>query len=272
MKKTIFFSILLLSVLTNINALSQKKLNFILKYDSEFKRYEVCANPNFSEKNFIWGPSQVSLVIPSSVLVEKIRITNVDGGTWDDTSIILSPEVTPEKSFHGISSSGERTDLVENHEAVLFYFTLPNNINPSEVRLYDNKLDPKSSDKGMMGGDFSNTVVDVTGVERYNNGNTPPKQISTEVQSNPLFDVVVYPNIITENKFQLKIDGINESDGDILMILSDDLGRQLKRMKASKAEIEKQLFTLTPHETNKGLVIKFISSKGAISKRLLSEN
>ena len=272
MKKTIFsFSLVAMGILSAFESNAQKKLNLMVKYDQEFSRYEVYAKPNFSERNFTWGPSQISLVIPSNVLVDKIRVSNLDGGAWEDNSIVQAPEIASDKSFHGISTGGDKTNLVEGNETVLFYFTLPATISPSEVRIFDNDADPKSSDKGMMGGDFRNTIIDVTGNERFNNTYQKEKAPIKESDDKIKLEAAVYPNVITDNKFQVSLSGISDKDGDILMILTNNTGNEIKRLKASKSVIENQIFSI-PNAAQQGLVVKFITSKGSVSKKLIAEN
>jgi hypothetical protein len=274
MKKTqIFYSTFYISLFISFASAAQKKLNLTVKFDKEFERYEVFVKPNFSERNFTWGPSQISLVLPSNVLIEKIKISNVDGGTWEDNSVIQAPEISPENSFHGIASGGDKTDIVEGYESVLFYFTLPKNVNSDKVRVFDNELDPKSDANGMMGGDFRNTIVDKTGKDWFSEAYKKEMPRETTIKEELAdFEAIVYPNVIIENKFKVSLKNIKEEDGDVLMILSNDLGKELLRQKGSKSNLEKQIVNLPTSISTQGLIVKFITSKGSISKRLLTEN
>ncbi len=218
------------------------------------------------------GPAQISLIFPSDVLVDKVQIRNVDGGSWDDSSILQAPEITPELSYHGVATGGDKTDLVEANESILFYFTLPKNINPGAVRIFDNEADPKSSAKGMMGGDFRNTIIDMTGNDWFSEVYGKEKANILIKEKVADFDAVVYPNVITENKFQVSLKSIDEKDGDILMIVSDNTGKELLRQRNSKMNLEKEHFSISNVMITQGLIVKFITSKGSISKRLVSEN
>ncbi|MFY7988343.1 MAG: hypothetical protein ACOVNP_05620 [Flavobacterium sp.] len=252
---------------------AQKKLNLTLKFDKEFERYEVFVKPNFSEKNFTWGPSQISLVIPSNVLVDKIIVKNVDGGSWEDNSIVIAPEVAPDKAFHGISSGGNKTNLTEDYESVLFYFTLPKQINPDLVRIYENETDPKSSAKGMMGGDFSNMIVDLTGKdwfkEVYNKKEAPSSEKPEEVSN---IEALVYPNVITDNKFKVSLKGLSNEDGDVLMIAYDVSGREILRARGPKETLEQKVFSFSKSLQVENLFVKWITSKGSVGKRVIVEN
>lgn len=263
-------SILFLKVL---GADAQKKLNLSIKYDANFERYEVFANPNFSQKNFIWGPSQISVVLPSNVLVEKIQVRNVDGGTWEDNSVVIAPEANPEVSFHGISSGGDKVDLVEDYESVLFYFTLPKSVSPTKVRLFDNQNDPKSNAKGMLGGDFRNTIVDITGEERFSQVLVLQEAKMVEPALIPAeFQASIFPNVVRNNNFSVSLDGITEKDGDVLMILTSLNGKEISRHQMAKSKIEKQKFTIPAVYNGNTLLARFITAKGTLTQRIISDN
>ena len=266
-------TIISILVLMAFGADAQKKLNLFIKYDSNFERYEVFVKPNFSQKNFIWGPAQISLVLPSNVLVEKIQVRNVDGGTWEDNSVVIAPEVRPELSFHGISSGGDKVDLVENYESVLFYFSLPKNLSPNSVRLFDNVNDPKSNAKGMLGGDFRNTIVDITGVERFSEIQLFQESKIVEPALIPAeFQASIYPNVVRDNNFSVSLEGITEKDGDVLMILTDLNGKEISRHKMGKSNIENQKFTIPKIYNGNTLLARFITAKGTATKRIISDN
>lgn len=252
---------------------AQKKLNLSIKYDANFERYEVFASPNFSQKSFIWGPSQISLVLPSSVMVEKIQVRNVDGGTWEDNSVVIAPEVKPEFSFHGISSGGDKVELVEDYQSVLFYFTLPKSVSPAMVRLFDNKNDPKSTAKGMLGGDFRNTIIDITGEERFSQVQVLQESKTVEPALIPAeFQASIYPNIVRDNNFSVRLAGITEKDGDVLMILTNLNGQEISRHQMAKSNIEKQKFTIPAVYNGNTLLARFITAKGTLTQRIISDN
>jgi hypothetical protein len=272
MKNILFVTSILLLIAFGANA--QKTLNLLINYDPKFERYEVFAKPNFSQKNFIWGPSQVSLVLPSNVLVEKIQIRNVDGGTWEDNSVVIAPEANPNVSFHGISSGGDKVDLVEDYSSLLFYFMLPKSVSPTMVRLFDNQNDPNSNAKGMLGGDFRNTIVDISGEDIY-----APLQLFQElkkVEEPSLipaeFQASIYPNVVRSNFFSVSLDGITEKDGDVLMILTNLNGKEISRYKMVKTNIEKQKFTIPAVYNGNTLFARFITAKGTVTQRIISDN
>lgn len=271
-KKYINYGILLTSMLLSFVANAQRKLNLTTKYDKEFDRYEVYVKPNFSQKDFTWGPSQISLVLPSNVLVEKLQIRNIDGGTWEDNSVIQAPEVTPDYSYHGITSAGNKIDLVEGYESILFYFSLPKNVNSNNVRVFNNESDPKSVAVGMMGGDFRNTIVDMTGKDWFNEAYDVKKEIIEVKDEVADFEALVYPNVVVDNKFKVSFKNITEKDGDVLMILVNTSGKEVFRLQGSKATLEKQIINLPASTDIQNLIVKFITTKGTISKKIIAEN
>lgn len=271
-KKYIHNFVILGSMLISFVANAQRKLNLTTKYDKEFDRYEVYVKPNFSQKNFTWGPSQISVVLPSNVLVDKLQIRNVDGGTWEDNSVIQAPEVTPDLSYHGVTSAGNKVDLVEGYESILFYFTLSKNVNSEKVRVFDNETDPKSVAAGMMGGDFRNTIVDMTGKDWFSEAYIIKKENAEVIDEVADFEAVVYPNVVVDNKFKVSLKNITEKDGDVLMILVDTSGKEVLRFQGSKTTLEKQVINLPSSTDTQNLIVKFITTKGSISKKILAEN
>ena len=124
----------------------------------------------------------------------------------------------------------------------------------------------------MMGGDFRNTIIDMTGNDWFSEVYGKEKANILIKEKVADFDAVVYPNVITENKFQVSLKSIDEKDGDILMIVSDNTGKELLRQRNSKMNLEKEHFSISNVMITQGLIVKFITSKGSISKRLVSEN
>ncbi|MFC4739984.1 Ig-like domain-containing protein, partial [Flavobacterium ponti] len=151
-------------------------IDLTLKYNVTLNRYEVFARPDFTQNNFTWGPSQISVVVPASVADAPLQnLTSYNAGTWGDNSIIYAPTVQPQNDFHGVDSGGALTNLVAGDELLIFSFTINGGCVPG-LRLFNNGVDPDSSQPGMFGGDFSNTIdngmlTDVYNLN-YNNSGT----------------------------------------------------------------------------------------------------
>ncbi len=169
--KRLFFGFLLL--VANIG-LAQQSMEFTLKYNSGLNRYEVYCLPNFTQNNFTWGPSQISVVVPASVANTPLpNLTPVAGGGWNDNSLIYAPSIQPQNDFHGVGSLGALTNLVANQELLIFHFTLPGGC-VAGVRLFINGVDPDSSQPGMGFGDFGNSIDNgnITDIYASNYDNT----------------------------------------------------------------------------------------------------
>ncbi len=185
-----------------------------LSFNAEQNRYEVLARPTFSARNFIWGPTQISVVVPDKVANETISIRSLEAGSWADNSVVYRTDA----DFHGISSQGGKLDLVAGQDYRLFDFSLKSGY-VENVRLFNAAKDPNSSEKGMRGGDFRIYMADERGVD-YLQVDTKPAALSalnetgTEavVEANQPTQVVAYPNPNTGGKFRLYLKGFTPDE------------------------------------------------------------
>jgi hypothetical protein len=169
-KKIIFAIVFLTSFLSH----SQQEIDLTLKYNSGLNRYEVYARSNFTLNNFTWGPSQISIVTPSSLADSPLTILSNQAGNWGDNSVIYAPSSQSQNDFHGVESGGALINLVSGVETLIFSFVLSDGC-VNGLRLFNNGIDPDSSQAGMFGGDFSNTIdngmiTDVFNTTYNNNG------------------------------------------------------------------------------------------------------
>jgi len=173
------FGLLFISSLfaTNLNA---QQLDFELKYNGATSLYEVFATPNFTDANyFVGGGSQLSIVLPQDIADLPLEINTFAGGIWTDNSRIFAPATDNIHDFHGIASSGAVISFVENQSVLLFSFELPGGDCRSDVRLYDNLIDPDSSELGMSESDFRNFFANVFNPFK-NNWNTNRNSVDPE--------------------------------------------------------------------------------------------
>lgn len=133
-------------------------LELTLRYNPTLTRYEVYALPDASQSVFNWGPAQISIVVPENVDNAAFAVTSVAGGAWQDNSRVYAPAADPAHDFHGVGSLGAITNLMQGVEKLIFHFTIPGGGCVSGLRLFENASDPDSSQPGMSGGDFSNTI------------------------------------------------------------------------------------------------------------------
>lgn len=172
--KKIFLS-LIFSV-TGLCASAQGTIQLTVKWNSTASRYEVFAKPSFTQSNFNWGPSQISVVPPSSAPDASLVITSVAAGAWSDNSKVFAPSALATNDFHGVESNGAQINLTANTESLIFAFTFPDGQCRDGIRLFVNGTDPGSSATGMNGGDFrnsiSNAVLQDVYISNYNNTGT----------------------------------------------------------------------------------------------------
>lgn len=275
MKKTKIAAIMLAILLLSKEASAQKGLELTVKYNAESDKYEVFAKPNFTKKNFLLGPSQITLVIPALVGDEKLRIYNSDGGTWEDNTRTYAPAANTAVDYHAIGTLGAKTDLSEGYESLLFYFSLPKNVNPSEVRIFENRTDPNSAAAGMKGGDFSNAINDALADEVYlrNYKEVKKTTIPTTDNEKTLLELmndnhlVLYPNT-TKDDFNVSLNGIADSE-EVTMIVSTEMGREVLNVKAKKADLVEKTFKIPASISSQNLVVRVKTQKAVFGRKLI---
>jgi hypothetical protein len=184
---------------------AQQEIKLTISYNDTYKVYQVFAKPNFSQRNFLWGPSQISVVFPEKIADKTLAVKNTDGGVWDDNSRVFSPKVQGDCDFHAFSTAGAKTDLVENFPSLLFEFSVDDK-EIAGVRLFENQKDPSSDKEGMKGGDFRNSIVGINGQDIYQ-GNYSVEQLSTvELEKEQSSAIEVFPNP-NQGQYQMKIGG-----------------------------------------------------------------
>ena len=255
---------------------AQKGLELTVKHNVEIDRYEVYAKPNFTQRNYLLGPSQITLSLPASLQDEKLRIQNVDGGTWEDNTDVYAPAAKHNTDFHAVTSLGAKTDFIEGNETLLFYFSLPKTINPSVVSLFENGIDPNSAASGMKGGDFSNAMYDAYAEEIYQSNYKQYAKKQLIKESDDLsFDVsnkalTLYPNIATDH-FSMTLKGVADSE-EVTITVSTEAGRILIKETGVKKVLEEKKFLLPSVEaSNQNLVVRVKTNKTVFGQRLIVE-
>lgn len=255
-------------------AYAQKGIELTVKYNVDADKYEVYAKANFTEKNFLLGPSQITLILPAVAEDEKLRIFNSDGGTWEDNSTVFAPSVNTSIDFHAISTLGAKTDFSVGIESLLFYFSLPNTVNSSEVKLFENGIDPNSAAAGMKGGDFSNSINDALAEEVYlRNYKEVKKKVPSKIEKEiALFSseeqsLVLYPNT-TKDDFKVAFNGVEDSE-EVTMIISTEMGREIMKVKGTKADLMERTFKIPSTVTSQKLVVRVSTQKGVFGKKLV---
>lgn len=195
-----------------------------LSFNAEANRYQVIATPSFSARNFAWGPSQVSVVLPAEIVDQSLSIRSVNAGSWSDNSTVYGPAAAPSTDFHGVSSQGDKLDLVAGQEYVLFDFGLqPGYVD--KVRLYDLAKDPNSAQAGMQGGDFRSYMSDQQGTD-YLKVDSRVADLVLAVQIEPVLEpqvsvqVVAYPNPSVGGKFRLYLKGFDPKETVTVSLIS----------------------------------------------------
>ncbi|KAB7727399.1 hypothetical protein F5984_22455 [Rudanella paleaurantiibacter] len=130
-------------------------VQYTIRYNLTLSRYEVYAKPSFSQSQYNWGSSQITIVTPSSLTNVAFSVVSTAAGGWTDNSQVYDVFGS---DFHGVGSTGLKVDLVADQEVLLFHFVLASGQCIPGLRLFINGTDPGSIAPGMNGGDFSNTM------------------------------------------------------------------------------------------------------------------
>jgi hypothetical protein len=272
--KKIKIAAMMVAMLVGKGVYAQKGIELSVKYNAESDKYEVYAKANFTKKNFLLGPSQITLSLPSSVTDEKLRIFNSDGGTWEDNTVVYAPAANTLVDYHAISTLGAKTDLVEGNESLLFYFSLPKTVALSEVKIFKNGSDPNSSASGMKGGDFSNSLNDALAEEVYlgNYEEIKKDEATTKIERTSMFgwedeNLVLYPNT-TKDDFKVSFNGIGDTE-ELTMIISTEMGREIMKASGKKLDLIEQTFKIPATVTSQKLVVRVSTEKGVFGKKLV---
>jgi hypothetical protein len=188
---------------------------------------------------------------------------------------VYAPKANTLVDYHAISTLGAKTDLVEGNESLLFYFSLPKTVSASEVKIFENGSDPNSSASGMKGGDFSNSLNDALAEEVYlRNYKEVKKKVnpSSEENDTNLFgmgeqNLLLFPNT-TKDDFKVSFNGIEESE-EVTMIIATEMGREIMKVKGTKADLMEKTFKIPAAITSQKLVVRVSTEKGVFGKKLV---
>ncbi|MBO0933222.1 hypothetical protein [Fibrella aquatilis] len=212
------------------------QLTVNLTYNAEAKRYEVYAQSNFTQERFLLGPSQISIVVPGQMPDQSLNVVSATAH-WTDYSNVYAPAVAPLTDFHGIHSMGKNIDVQRDTPFMLFAFSLPAGY-VDGVRLYLNDQDPGSVKKGMMGGDFNNTLSNHRGAELFQRGTTQADldQLVMAEAKPGAPAISVYPNPATGDAVSLTVRHF-EADERLTVRLLSASGVELYKLENSADQL-----------------------------------
>ena len=102
----------------------------------------------------------------------------------------------------GCQTGGQLTNLVANEEILIFSFISPSGTCVNGLRLFVNGSDPDSSQPGMAGGDFNNSIDngnfnDIYNAN-YNNSGYNLYTYQTKLLTLTELDIIAYPNPVCQ--------------------------------------------------------------------------
>ncbi len=168
-----------------------QSVDYLLKYDSTTCWYDfhIIILDGYAEGagQRTQSSSQITIIIPTGSTIEMeeryLPLQNNQNYTgtipteWSLSSVISDPDASPNNDFISItpplSPSSQYNNIYTNDTLKLFSVSVADALNCGEgIRLYENGVDPSSSDPGMGGADFSNGFT-IGGFTQLYNGNAP---------------------------------------------------------------------------------------------------
>ncbi|OIN55565.1 hypothetical protein [Arsenicibacter rosenii] len=191
---------------------AQPHINLRMTFNTESNRYEVYVKPNFTQKQYTWGPSQITVVLPESIANKSIDTRSNAAGLWLDQSMVFSPASSPEYDFHGFATQGGKVNMIAGEEQLLFDFRLSEGYQQG-VRFFEPDKDPSSTEAGMTGGDFRSYVSNVQGTGNIviHGSEAVPDKISPDLETVSIEKpvIVAYPNPVISGTFRLFLKGFD---------------------------------------------------------------
>src|SRR5690606_13872442 len=125
MKNLIHTILILTTMLLGTTHTFAQDVELTIKFDRGTCEYGVYARPDFTNADFfVAGGSQITIVVPESIVNSQLTVTSATGGPWSDSSQIYAPASASSLDFHAISSNGSSVDFTAGQETLLFTFTL----------------------------------------------------------------------------------------------------------------------------------------------------
>ena len=187
------FSLLAMLFIANVSFAQIQKATYSLEFNEATCQFEVFANILEGKTKTVTHRaqlnSQVTLVTPANTNVMVVETFNplVDNqqyrsekpADWEVSTNLDAPATASDKGFHSITPFVTPTafyqDIKAGDKVKLFALEIEPMVDcASDVRLFDNVTDPKSSEPGMKGADFRNGFT-VGAIHQSYAGNTEVK-------------------------------------------------------------------------------------------------
>lgn len=213
MKKLYTLSILFTLTLFLFGSKSiAQNIDLTIIHNLASNEYEVYAMPNFTQNNFTWGASQITVIKPSTGS-QVLNIISSNAGTWANSNSINYNGA----DYYVFETSGSLINLYTNQETLLFSFST-NYGCESGIRLFNNGSDPSPINSYDMTNAIENgNLVDVYS-SNYNNYGTFCNLIdAVNDPYGPLDNQVSNVIQIFEND---TLDGIPVNPNDVMVTIS----------------------------------------------------
>ncbi|WP_238808491.1 hypothetical protein [Emticicia aquatica] len=253
---------------SSFETVGQQNICLTIKNNPSKNSFGVYAKTNFTQSKFRFSSAQISIVLPTIASNDKLTIHNVSNGNWVEKSKASSPEVDCKRDYIGLWLVDGKYDFIANEETLLFEFSLNKKVLIDEVRLFENKEDPKASELGMKSIDFSNLLIDEDGNHLYKfnyfDSNNSKKNYIDTAQD---VELVLNPTIV-KNNFNIFLKGVEEND-EVSLLVVTERGTTIINTITTNKNIIARVFRVPDDIPSQNLIVRVKVKKTLISKRLV---
>jgi len=224
MKKTIT----LLAILICSTALFAQNVTYSLSWNSATSQYELYVTRDITAAAPVTtgGTSAVTIVFPTDATgTRTLSYTSESVSSYNPAGVITAPSAAPGNDYYVFNSTGGASYIgVLNANVEVLWMTFTPSDGNDQARLFENDVDPNSTDAGMMGINARSEFFTITTAGAVNefNGNV------LSVETNELQKLSIYPNPASDNVYISSNTTIDSID------VYDILGKQVMALKQTE--------------------------------------
>jgi len=121
---------------------------------------------------------------------------------------------------------------------------------------------------------FSHSINDAFATEVYlRNYKEVKRKAPSKIEKKTILfgleeqNLILYPNT-TKDDFKIAFNGVEDSE-EVTMIIATEMGREIMKVKGTKADLVERTFKIPSTETSQKLVVRVSTQKGVFGKKLI---
>ncbi|WP_400080510.1 T9SS type A sorting domain-containing protein [Winogradskyella sp. R77965] len=219
-------TITLLAILMCTTSLFAQNITYDLRWNQNNSSYELYVTRDITATAPVTtgGTSSVTIVFPTDGAsgTRTVAHTSESVSTYNAAGVIRSPGASTDNDFYVFNSTGGASYIgVLSADVEVLWMTFTPSDGNSEARLFENDVDPNSTDAGMMGINARSEFFTITpaGSNDEFSGNV----LSLETNESP--ELSIYPNPAKDKVYILSNSPIDSIE------VYDILGKRVKMLK-----------------------------------------